>query len=69
LWEKGAAAEPTSHPDVLRVIEADDTSSREVPNLLKTFAAAADQGDFLHIQATLVHQIPTFAPFIKGQPT
>jgi FlaA1/EpsC-like NDP-sugar epimerase len=69
LWEKGAAAEATSHPDVLRVIEADDTGGREVAGLLRTFAAAAENGDYLQIQAALVHQIPTFAPFIKGQPT
>ena len=68
LWEKGAAAESTSHPDVLRVIEADDTSSREMSGLLKTFVTAAERGDYLQIQAALVHQIPTFAPYIKGQP-
>lgn len=68
LWEKGAATEATPHPDVLRVIEADDTSGREIPELLRTFAAAAEQGDHLQIQAMLMHQIPTFAPFVKGEP-
>ena len=69
LWEKGAATESTSHPEVLRVIEADDTSGREIPELLRTFAAAAEQGDHLQIQAMLLHQIPTFAPSLKGDST
>ncbi len=68
LWETGAATEGTPHPDVLRVIEADDTSGREIPELLSTFATAADQGDYLRIQALLVHHIPTFAPSLKGEP-
>jgi FlaA1/EpsC-like NDP-sugar epimerase len=69
LWERGAAAQSTSHPDVLRVIEPDETSGREIAGLLKTFVAAAERGDYLQIQAALVDQIPTFAPFIQGQPT
>jgi hypothetical protein len=39
------------------------------PELLKTFATAVEQGDHLLIQAMLAHQIPTFAPFLKGEPT
>jgi len=69
LWETGAATEPTTHPDVLRVIEADDTSGREIPKLLRTFASAAEQGDSLLIKAMLVHEIPTFAPSLKGETT
>jgi FlaA1/EpsC-like NDP-sugar epimerase len=69
LWEKGAVAEPTSHPDVLRVIEADGRSGSEIPELLRTLANAVERGDYLQIQAMLVHQIPTFAPSLKGEPT
>jgi FlaA1/EpsC-like NDP-sugar epimerase len=31
LWEHGAATESTSHPEVLRVIEADNTSGSKIP--------------------------------------
>lgn len=68
LWEEGAATELTPHPDVLRVIEADDTSGRDIPELLRTFAAAAERGDRLLMQAVLAHHIPTFAPFLEGEP-
>jgi FlaA1/EpsC-like NDP-sugar epimerase len=62
LWEAGAVTEPTSHPEVLSVIEPDDVSGREIPALLKAFADAATQGDRLQIQAVLAHHIPSFAP-------
>lgn len=65
LWEKGAATEFTPHPDVLRVIEAAETVGSRIPELLKTLAAAAEQGDALLIKAMLVHQISTFAPSLK----
>jgi FlaA1/EpsC-like NDP-sugar epimerase len=69
LWEQGAATESTSHPDVLRVIEPDNTSGSKIPELLRAFATAAEQGDYLQIQVMLVHQIPTFAPSLKGEST
>jgi hypothetical protein len=68
LWVTGATAEATAHPDVLRVIETDDGSSDRVADLLKAFATAAEQGDHLLIQAMLAEHIPTFAPFLKGEP-
>ena len=67
LWETGAVTEATPHPDVLRVIEADDSSGREIAELLKIFAEAAEHGDLLRIQAALAHQIPTFGPAPKDQ--
>ncbi len=69
LWETGATTESTLHPDVLRVIEADETRASEVPELVKTFAKAAEQGDHLQIQAMLVHQIHTFAPSLESETT
>jgi FlaA1/EpsC-like NDP-sugar epimerase len=69
LWELGAATEATAHPDVLRVSERDYMSGRDVTALLSEIAAAAERADHLQIQAILAHQIPTFAPFIKGQLT
>ena len=68
LWEDGAATEATRHPDVLRVIEADQASGSEISELLRTLATAVEQGDHLRIQAMLMHQIPTFAPSLKGDP-
>jgi FlaA1/EpsC-like NDP-sugar epimerase len=62
LWETGAATEPTPHPDVLRVIEGDN-SGGEISDLLKRFTTAAEQGDYRLIQTLLAHHIPTFAPF------
>jgi FlaA1/EpsC-like NDP-sugar epimerase len=67
LWETGAITETTPHPDVLRVIEA-DTGGDRIPELLKTFTAAVEQGDHLLLQTILAHHIPTFAPFPKGEP-
>lgn len=69
LWETGAVTEATTHPDVLKVIEADDTTGREMPDLLKAFTAAVAQGDHLRMQAALAHHIPTFAPFLKNTTT
>ena len=66
LWETGATTEPTSHPEVLRVIEADQTSGSQIPELLKAFATAVEHGDHLQIQALLAHHITTFAPFLQG---
>ena len=67
LWEKGAVAEATAHPDVLRVIEPNDMGGGEIPELLRTFAAAGEQGDGLQIQAILAQHIPTFTPSLPRQ--
>jgi FlaA1/EpsC-like NDP-sugar epimerase len=67
LWEEGAVTEATTHPDVLRVIEADVTSGHEIPALLKTFATAVAQGDPLRMQAVLADHIPTFAPHLHSE--
>ena len=68
LWETGALTQATHHPDVLRVIETDDASGHEIPELLKTLAAALEQADPLQIRAVLAHHIPAFAPFLQGEP-
>lgn len=68
LWEESAAIEATQHPDVLRVIEPDNTGASQVAQLLRSFATVAEQGDLLPIQAMLAHHIPTFAPFIPPKP-
>lgn len=66
LWEKGSTTKPTAHPDVLNVIEPDESGPHEIPELLRAFAAAAKQGDSLQIQAVLAQHIATFAPHLKG---
>lgn len=68
LWETGSITESTAHPDVLRVIEAEDTGAREIPELLENFAAAAAQGDHLRMRTVLAHHIPTFAAFFQREP-
>jgi FlaA1/EpsC-like NDP-sugar epimerase len=65
LWEVGAVIEPTSHPDVLKVIEGGGRDT-EITALLGTFNAAVERGDALEIKALLMQQIPTFAPSLKG---
>jgi len=67
LWEVGATTEATPHPDVLRVIEADQAMEGEISDLLTTFAKAVKQGDQRLIQAMLMQQIPTFSPSLDGE--
>lgn len=66
LWEEGAVAESTSHPDVLSVIEGDEPGSQAVDELLSALSAAVKQGDTLGIQAVLAHHIPTFVPSVHS---
>jgi FlaA1/EpsC-like NDP-sugar epimerase len=68
LWESGARIEPTAHPDILRVIEADDRV-RKMPDILTAFADAVNDGNHLQIQAIFAHHIATFAPFISSEAT
>jgi len=67
LWETGAVTESTPHPDILRVIEANDASGSEIPELMRTFTSAVAQGDRLGIQAVLAHHLPTFAPYFQDE--
>lgn len=67
LWEAGAITESTAHPDVLRVVEADDSNGVQIEELVRAFVAAAAHGDRERIQAVLVHHLPTFAPLPQGE--
>src|SRR5688572_10939749 len=69
LWEDGAVAEATPHPDVVRVIEADAASRTDTSDLLKSLAAAVEQGDEVAIKAILMHQLRTYTPFMKSGTT
>ena len=60
LWERDAVVQPTAHPDILRVEEPGP--SLDVPRLLASLNAAADEGSRLVIQAALADWIETFAP-------
>jgi FlaA1/EpsC-like NDP-sugar epimerase len=65
LWEEGAMTQSTPHPDVLKVIEPGAARDADVADIVREFAMAAEEEDQLRIQAMLVEQIPTFAPFVK----
>lgn len=62
LWEPDARAEPTSEPDILRVMEPASVLSIPLPVMLDAFRKAADAGDRLAIEAALAQTIPTFVP-------
>jgi FlaA1/EpsC-like NDP-sugar epimerase len=61
LWESGATVDPTSHPEILHIIEPSDapTISRES---IETLSAAVASGDRMEIEAALAMLIPTFVP-------
>jgi FlaA1/EpsC-like NDP-sugar epimerase len=61
LWEEGAVAESTSHPDIMKVIEADD-AIRPTADMLKSLSAAIDKGDDVAVKAVLMQQLPAFTP-------
>ena len=57
LWEKDARVEPTAHPEVLRVSEADPVDGAELVGALGALASAAGSGDRMQIEAALA-QLP-----------
>jgi FlaA1/EpsC-like NDP-sugar epimerase len=67
LWETGAVVESTSHPEVLRVTEPDETTAAAMADILETLATAAEHGDHLIIQAMLANHLSTFAPSLRGE--
>jgi FlaA1/EpsC-like NDP-sugar epimerase len=69
LWEDGAAAEATSHPDIVRVIETDAATLPDSADIVKAFAAAIQQGDESAVKAMLMQQLPAGAPILKSGTT
>lgn len=61
LIDEGEVAEPTSHPDVLKVVDAQPRPV-DVQLCVEMLAAAGEQGDRLAIETALSQMIPTFVP-------
>jgi FlaA1/EpsC-like NDP-sugar epimerase len=62
LWEPGSIVEPTGHPDIRSVREADICALADLPSLVGDLVAAAAAGDRLKIDALLAQTLPTFVP-------
>ena len=60
LWERGAVLHSTSHPDILRVEEAEYPI--DVPRVLASLEEAAEAGSRLAVQAALAQWLETFVP-------
>jgi FlaA1/EpsC-like NDP-sugar epimerase len=63
LWEEGAVAESTSHPDIVRVIET-DAAIYPTADMLKALSAAVEKGDDVAVKAVLMQQLPAFTPVL-----
>jgi FlaA1/EpsC-like NDP-sugar epimerase len=61
LWEEHAVVEPTDHPDILKVTEANATRG-DLRAAVGALELAAERGDRLAIEAILADWIPTFRP-------
>ena len=60
LWERDAVLHPTSHPDILRVEEAEHPI--DVPRVLSSLEEAAEAGSRLAVQAALAQWLESFVP-------
>jgi FlaA1/EpsC-like NDP-sugar epimerase len=64
LWEKDAFTEPTTHPDILKVVEP--RGSPAISELLKQCASVTKQTDRLVVKALLAEHLPSFVPALKA---
>ncbi|MDQ3420375.1 MAG: polysaccharide biosynthesis protein [Acidobacteriota bacterium] len=62
LWEQGALVEPTTHPEVLRVIEHDPIEGAQLARSLDALKAAAGSGERMRLEAALAQWIPSYVP-------
>jgi FlaA1/EpsC-like NDP-sugar epimerase len=62
LWEPGAVVEPTSHPEILRIVERSEPTDEPLSRWLDVLASAVTRGDRLELEAVLATLIPTFVP-------
>jgi FlaA1/EpsC-like NDP-sugar epimerase len=62
LWEPGAAVDPTGHPEILSVREAEVCKPEDLAGLVAQLLRAAQSGDRLGIDALLAQALPTFVP-------
>jgi FlaA1/EpsC-like NDP-sugar epimerase len=61
LWESGAVAHDTAHPEVLRVVEPQSASPAVLERLVEALASAAVTGDRPQIDAVLRELIPSYS--------
>jgi FlaA1/EpsC-like NDP-sugar epimerase len=61
LWDPDAVVEPTSHPDILTVVEP-AVGGADLPVLIEQLAGAARQGDRLRIEALLATALSSYVP-------
>jgi FlaA1/EpsC-like NDP-sugar epimerase len=61
LFDAGMRTQPTSHPEVLRVVGTDVSGSPDFPGLVRQFEEAARRGDRTAIERMLAQTIPGFA--------
>jgi FlaA1/EpsC-like NDP-sugar epimerase len=65
LWEDGAVIEPTAHPEVLCVKEAEPVNAQEVARAIACLAANPPYVDAARIAARLPEWLPTYAPAVS----
>ena len=68
LWEDDAKVEPTPHPDILRVTEAQPLAG-DLQAATKALQHAAQEGDRLRVEAILCDWIQTFTPSFSALPS
>jgi FlaA1/EpsC-like NDP-sugar epimerase len=61
LFDAGMKTQPTSHPEVLRVVGQDACETGDVADLVRQLETAACNGDRATIEMLLVQTIPGFA--------
>ncbi|MGE0866410.1 MAG: polysaccharide biosynthesis protein [Vicinamibacterales bacterium] len=64
LWEAGAVTEPTSLPDVIKVVESQP--GQDLAQTMRALEQAVAAGDRLGIEAALAQTMATFVPASSG---
>jgi FlaA1/EpsC-like NDP-sugar epimerase len=62
LWESDAAVEPTTHSDILKVTEPENSNGNDLAETVRALEMAAEVGDRTRVEAILCEWIPTFTP-------
>ncbi len=62
LWEPEAEARPTSHPDILRIVEPPGLTAEELDYRIHLLHQAALSGNRASLDACLRDLVPTYAP-------
>jgi FlaA1/EpsC-like NDP-sugar epimerase len=67
LWETDAVAEPTAHPDILRVREPERSNGGDLRQAVEAMGLAAETSDRFGVEAVLCEWIPTFSPALPAE--